>query len=77
MVVRNTCLACFMQSEVIKREKQLAFVGQCGEDASSDELAIVRCIIWNMVVSKIRASSYSALGFWDQHLQLHYRPHVA
>lgn len=25
----------------------------------------------------VRVSSYSALGFWDQYLQLHYRPHVA
>jgi hypothetical protein len=32
MVVRNTCLHCFMQSDVVKREKPLSIVGEFGRD---------------------------------------------
>src|SRR5690348_16347249 len=36
MVIRNTCLHCFMQSEVVRREKPLTFIGAFGEDTSGD-----------------------------------------
>jgi hypothetical protein len=36
MVVRNTCLACFMQSELVRRENHLAFVGESGKDSAGD-----------------------------------------
>lgn len=35
-VVRNTCLACFMQSELVRRENHLAFVGESGKDSAGD-----------------------------------------
>lgn len=36
MVVRNTCLACFMRSEVVRREKPLTFTGEAGKDSAGD-----------------------------------------
>jgi hypothetical protein len=36
MVVRNTCLACFLRSELVKRENNLAFVGASGIDTAGD-----------------------------------------
>lgn len=37
MVVRNTCLHCFMQSEMVKREKCLSIVGEFGRDSAGDK----------------------------------------
>lgn len=36
MVVQNTCLRCFMQSELVRRENHLAFVGESGKDSTGD-----------------------------------------
>lgn len=38
MVSRNTCLSCFLRSEMAQREKQLAFAGEFGKDHSGDTL---------------------------------------
>jgi len=36
MVTRNTCLTCFLHSEMVRREKQLTFAGEYGQDQSGD-----------------------------------------
>ncbi len=36
MVVRNTCLSCFTQSGVVRREKPLTFTGEAGRDSAGD-----------------------------------------